>query len=133
MQHDPRFTAKLQRRTKAAELILHLLVLEDLDAWMDASPALARRLSESDLKALAYAALRALPVEAADDVLDAAFGADRLPLAAGDPLGLEQARAEARAMCPATIKAMARACVERMPPRTRSAFCDWLSKRLGRA
>jgi len=133
MRHDPRFAAKTARRIKAAELILHLLISEDLEAWMDAPPALARRMSENDLKGLAFAALRALPAEEADDVIDAVLHPERPTILVTDSLDLTQARAEVRQMGAGSVKAMARACVERMPPRTRTAFVGWIQEKMGRA
>lgn len=133
MRHDPRFSAKATRRVKAAELILHLLITEDADVWMDAPPALARRMSENDLKGLAYAALRALPAEEADDVIEAVLYPEPMPAAVGSAIDLSQARAQAAQMGATSIKAMARACVERMPPRTRIAFCEWIKGKTGRA
>ena len=132
-QHDPRFCQKLERRTRAANLVMNLLVSEDLAGWMDSPPAFARLLSENDLKGLAFAVLRALPVEEADDVIEAVFYPDRAPIMPTDQLDLAQARAEARQIGPHGVKAMARACVERMPPRTRTAFLGWLQEKAGRA
>lgn len=133
MRHDPRFSAKTARRIKAAELILHLLISEDLDAWIDAPPALARRMSENDLKGLAFAALRALPAEEADDVIDAILHPERPAIIVTDGLDLTMARAEVRQMGASSVKAMGRACVERMPPRTRTAFVGWIQEKMGRA
>lgn len=129
--NDPLFAAKKERRMKALEVIWWLLVLEDFDKWMEAAPALARRMSEAELKTLALACLRALPVEEAVDAAEAALGPDLCP----PPIQIEDAVSAARmgllGAGQPMVRAYAMVCVEMMPPRTRYRFLKWMKEKLG--
>lgn len=134
-QHDVQMVSQNDRRDRAALIVSLLVRVGDEAQYLAAPPALSATMAENELQALAMACLRALPIEAADQAVDAAFRPHEPPSLCGDVDGLDlvKAKAEVARMGPRGVKAMARACVEQMPVKTREAFCDWLGKKLGRA
>lgn len=131
--YDPAFKAKADRRLKAIELIYGLMVMEDLDKWLEASSYLGKKMSENELKGLAYACLRSLPIEEAVDVVEGVFAPfpEALPkLDCPEGMNLSEcARMIIRDCNESGVKALAMQCVKFMPPRTQISFAKWLKKK----
>lgn len=126
------FALAQRRRARAIRALQDTLTLEGMEPWQDLPVVLARSLAEDELGLLALCALMALPDEYAVAVVQRALGEmGEVPdVWLGSPErateALARAREWAREATQIEVKAMAMACVDRMPPKTRAGFADWV-------
>jgi hypothetical protein len=129
----PAERAKMDRRDRALMTLRSCLLLGEDHNWIRSQNVLARLLSEEDLAAIAYTALRSLPTEIAYDVTEAAndqHGDWMPPLDPNDPSeALSIARFWAAGASDLELKAAAMVAVEKMAPRSRKGFIGWLKKK----
>ncbi|MDC0657067.1 hypothetical protein N6L27_03560 [Leisingera sp. SS27] len=123
----------LARRKDAAKAILCCLIEDDREAWLAASPTLSRKLTEQELASVAWAALRAMPGEAAFDTAKSALECGWEFLPPLDPEDkaevLSTARMWAAGASQNELMAAAVVAVEGMAPRSRTSFAGWLKKK----
>lgn len=129
----PKERAKMDRRDRALMTIRSCMLLGDSEKWIQSQNALSRLLSEEELAAIAYTALRALPAEIAYDVAEKANGQSGEFLPPLDPEdraeALSLARYWAAGASDIELKAAAMVAVEKMAPRSRTGFIGWLKKK----
>lgn len=124
------FDMRQTRRRRVLGNLNRLLTAEDVALWRDAPQLLMRDLSEDEITCLAISALRALPDDMAVQAALWAVGETDLPLPTmlAEPTPKEvltESRDWASQASQRSLKAMAMACVERMPPSTRAGFRKW--------
>lgn len=129
----PAERAKMDRRDRALMTLRSCMAVGDSDRWIRSQNVLARLLTEDELAAIAYTALRAMPAERAYDVTEAAneqHGDWLPPLNPNDPAeALSVARYWAAGASDIELKAAAMVAVEKMAPRSRKGFIGWLKKK----
>lgn len=111
----------------------YCLHLDDLDAWLGFAVILRARLSATERAALAYAALKALPMQDANAVAGAALG-NATPTAAGQPVAplfnyMDEAAFWADMAEPDEREAYCLAGFKAMPCERQAAFLDFVQGR----
>ncbi|UWR33735.1 hypothetical protein K3759_01160 [Sulfitobacter sp. W027] len=111
----------------------YCMLLDNLDAWLGLACILRARLSPTERAALAYVALKALSLENAQAVADAALG-DAVPSTAGQPVAplfnhMDEAAFWADMAAPDEREAYCLASFKAMPYERQSAFLDFVQGR----
>ena len=111
----------------------YCLHLDDLDAWLGFAVILRARLSATERAALAYVALKALPMQDANAVAGAALG-NAMPTAAGQPVAplfnyMDEAAFWADMAEPDEREAYCLAGFKAMPFERQAAFLDFVQGR----
>lgn len=113
---------------RASNMLGYALALNDLDTWMGTVQVLKKRLSDHELAALSFAALKAQKPEHAAMTAEAVFGLFATP---APPLisAMEEASNWADHAEPGYVKACVLAGYNRMPPKDQAAFLSFVQGR----